>query len=67
MWIMPTGFVHCQALPARRQKKRLGIAYPYRFASSLAIGWPRGNPDAMVTRQTHATTWFENGTVKTVF
>lgn len=48
-------------------KKRLGIAYPHRFASSLAVGWPRGNPDAMVTRQTHATPWFENGTVKTVF
>jgi len=47
-------------------KRRLGIAYPYKFANSLAIGWPRGNPDGMVTRQTHAVDWFENGTVKTI-
>jgi nitroreductase len=47
-------------------KKRLGISYPYRFASSLAIGWPRGNPNGMITRQTHAIDWYENGTVKTI-
>jgi nitroreductase len=47
-------------------KKRLGISYPYKFANSLAIGWPLGNPDGMVTRQTHTVDWFENGTVKTV-
>jgi len=46
-------------------KKRLGISYPYRFSNSLAIGWPQGHPDGMVTRQTHAVDWFENGTVKT--
>lgn len=47
-------------------KRRLGISYPYRFANSLAVGWPKGNPDGMVTRQTHAVEWFENGTVKTI-
>jgi nitroreductase len=47
-------------------KKRLGISYPYRFISSLAIGWPRGNPNGMITRQTHAVDWYENGTVKTI-
>ena len=47
-------------------KKRLGISFPYKFASSLAIGWPLGNPDGMVTRQTHATDWYENDTVKIV-
>ena len=47
-------------------KKRLGISFPYKFANSLAIGWPLGNPDGMVTRQTHATDWYENGTVKTI-
>ena len=46
-------------------KRRLGISYPYKFANSLAVGWPMGNPDAMVTRQTHPVDWFENGTVKT--
>jgi nitroreductase len=47
-------------------KRRLGISYPYKFANSMAIGWPQGNPDGMVTRQTHAVDWFENGIVKTV-
>jgi nitroreductase len=47
-------------------KKRLGISYPYKFISSLAVGWPRGSPDGMVTRQTHAVDWHENGTVKTI-
>ena len=47
-------------------KRRLGISYPYKFSNSLAIGWPVGNPDGMITRQTHAVDWFENGTVKTI-
>jgi len=48
-------------------KKRLGISYPYKFASSLAIGWPVGDPDGMVARPTHMTDWYENGTRKTVY
>jgi nitroreductase/ferredoxin len=47
-------------------KRHLGISYPYRFANSIAVGWPRGNPDGMVTRQTHAVDWFENGAVQTI-
>lgn len=47
-------------------KRRLGISYPYRFANSLAVGWPRGNPDGMIARQTHEVDWFENGSVKTI-
>jgi len=43
-------------------RKRLNIEYPYKFASSLAIGWPRGNPDGMIERQTHPVDWYENGT-----
>jgi nitroreductase len=47
-------------------KRRLGISFPYRFANSLAVGWPQGNPDGMIARQTHDIDWFENGTVKTI-
>lgn len=61
------GFAKLALDMSLKWKRRLGISYPYRFASSLAIGWPKGSPDGMVTRQTHAITWFENGTVKTVF
>ncbi|MBI5589946.1 MAG: nitroreductase family protein [Deltaproteobacteria bacterium] len=46
-------------------KKRLGIQYPYKFTTSLAIGWPVGEPDAMISRPTHEVDWYENG-IKTV-
>ncbi len=48
-------------------KKKLGISFPYKFANSLAIGWPQGNPDGMVARQTHAVEWFEDGSSKTLY
>lgn len=41
-------------------KKKFGIKYPYKFVSSLAIGWPAGEPDGMVSRDTHAVDWYEN-------
>jgi len=50
-----------------RWKKKFGIKYPYKFVSSLAIGWPSGNPDGMVSRDTHAIDWYENGSQKTLY
>jgi nitroreductase len=47
-------------------KKMLGISYPYKFATSLSIGWPVGNPDGMISRQTHAVDWYEDGTKKQI-
>jgi nitroreductase/NAD-dependent dihydropyrimidine dehydrogenase PreA subunit len=38
-----------------------GIKYPYKFLTSLAIGWPMGKPDGMVDRPVHSIPWFENG------
>ena len=43
-------------------KKRLNIEYPYTWGNSLAIGWPKGEPDGMVERPTHPVDWYENGT-----
>lgn len=48
-------------------KKRLGIRYPYKFVSSLAVGWPAGNPDGMIARETHAVDWYENGTCRIIY
>jgi nitroreductase len=48
-------------------KNYFGISYPFRFVSSLAIGWPVGEPNGMVKRQTHAVDWYENSTKETVF
>jgi nitroreductase len=51
----------------RKWKKRLGIEYPWKFASSLAVGWPVGKPDGMVPRDTHEIDWFENSMKKTIY
>lgn len=48
-------------------KKYFGITYPYKFATSLSIGWPAGSPDGMVNRQTHAVQWYENGEQKIIY
>jgi len=51
-----------------RWKKRLGIRKPYRLVTSLAIGFPRGNPDGYVTRETQAIDWFESdGTFRVLY
>lgn len=48
-------------------KRRLGITYPYKFVSSLAIGWPVGEPDGLVERETHGVDWYEGGSKQTIF
>ncbi len=49
-------------------RKRLGIRYPYKLVTSIALGYPRGVPDSNVTRETQAIDWFgENGTFKVVY
>lgn len=45
--------------------KLFNIKYPYKFITSLAIGWPTGKPDGFVQRPAHSVDWYENG-VKTV-
>jgi nitroreductase len=44
-----------------------GIEFPFKFASSLAVGWPKGKPDGMVARQTHAVDWYESGQRRTIY
>ena len=41
-------------------KRKFGIKYPYKFVTSIAIGWPVGKPDGIVLRETHAVDWYEN-------
>jgi nitroreductase len=52
----------------RKWRKRLGIRYPYKLVTSIAIGYPRGTPDGEVSRETKAIDWFsENGTFKVIY
>jgi len=61
------GFVKLAFQYTRKWKKYFGLSYPYKFATSIAIGWPKGDPDGMVKRVTHAVDWYENGTQKTIY
>lgn len=45
----------------KKWKKFFGIEYPYKFISSLSVGWPVGKPDGMVARPVHPVDWYENG------
>ena len=58
------GFVKLAFQYALKWKKFFGISYPYKFATSIAVGWPVGDPDGMVKRATHAVDWYENGSKK---
>ena len=46
---------------SNKWRKRFNIEYPYKWSFSLAIGWPKGNPDGMVPRPTHPVDWYEHG------
>ena len=51
---------------SRRCRKRLGITGPYQFITSMAVGFPVGQPDAMVARPAAPVDWWEGGTMKVV-
>jgi nitroreductase len=49
-------------------RKQFGIRYPYKLHTSIAIGYPKGQPDGYVKREMQAVDWFtENGTFKVVY
>lgn len=52
-------------LPLKRKYRDLfGIHYPLQFATSIALGYPLGQPDGFVPRETHETAWYEPGGVQ---
>ncbi len=61
------GFVKLAFQYVARWKKYFRISYPYKFATSIAVGWPVGKPDGIVKRATHAVDWYEDGTRKTIY
>jgi len=49
-------------------KKKLGIKYPYKLHTSIALGYPQGAPDGYVQRETQAIDWFdEDGGFRIVY
>ncbi|MCX5868353.1 MAG: nitroreductase [Proteobacteria bacterium] len=49
-------------------KKRLGIKFPYKLVTTVALGYPRGVPDGQVPRETQAIDWYEeDGSFKVIY
>ncbi len=49
---------------SRKWKKVLGAGYPYKLCEAITVGYPDGNPDGMVERETHTIAWHEGGREK---
>ncbi|MFZ5603744.1 MAG: nitroreductase family protein [Pseudomonadota bacterium] len=49
-----------------RYRKLLGIGWPYKLATSIAIGYPKGIADGYVERETHETLWYDADGRKTI-
>lgn len=49
-----------------KYRKLLGITYPYKLATSIAIGYPKGIADGFVERETHETVWYDSEGRKTI-
>lgn len=45
----------------KKWRKKFNVAYPYKFITSISVGWPAGEPNGMVERPLHDVEWFENG------
>jgi nitroreductase len=60
------GFAKLAFQYTNKWKKFFNIGYPYKFITSLSIGWPVGNPDGFVQRQIHPVDWYENKTKRVV-
>ncbi len=52
---------------SKEWKKRLGIEYPYKFYTSIGIGYPKGIPDGYVPRETQAIDWYDEDGLKIVY
>jgi len=50
----------------KRWQRFFEIDYPYKFVSSLAIGWPFAHPDGLVRRPVHPVDWYEAGQKSTL-
>ena len=47
-----------------RYRKMLGIGYPYKLVTSIAVGYPKGMPDGYIERETHETVWYGSDGIK---
>ena len=60
------GFAKLAFESGKKWKNFFNIRFPYKFAASLAIGWPKGKPDGIIERPVPMVDWYEDG-VKNTF
>jgi nitroreductase/ferredoxin len=58
------GFAKLAFESGKKWNNFFGIRFPYKFASSLAVGWPKGEPDGFIERPVPVVDWYENGEKK---
>jgi hypothetical protein len=46
---------------AIKWKRRFGISYPWELVEGICLGYPVGEPNGMIERETREIDWFENG------
>ncbi|HEX7478792.1 MAG TPA: nitroreductase family protein [Polyangiales bacterium] len=46
---------------SKKYRDILQLKHPYKLATSIAVGFPRGVPDGYVPRETHESLWIEDG------
>lgn len=59
------GFAKLAFESGKKWNEFFDIRFPYKFASSLAVGWPKGEPDGYIERPVPIVDWYENGGKKT--
>lgn len=47
-------------------KRRFDVSFPYEFCEGIALGYPLGNPDGMIPRETQEIDWYEDGVKRDV-
>ncbi len=61
------GFTKMALEADKKWKRFFNIEFPYEFISSIALGWPSGNLDGMVPRQTRSVDWYEDGEKQNIY
>lgn len=55
------------AMMSRKYRRRIGLKHPYKLASTVALGFPKGSPDGFIERETQEVLWIDEDGGKSVY
>jgi nitroreductase len=55
------------AMMSSKYRKLIGLQHPYKLATTVALGFPKGNPDGFIERETQEVLWIDEDGQKTVY